>query len=40
MFTILDSTFVIHEDQVSDRVGVEKLIFDVIFYEYMWEFEE
>ena len=34
---ILDSTSIIHEDEVVDGVGVEKPTYAVIFYEYVWK---
>lgn len=37
---VLDSTCDVHEDQVVDEVGVEKLTSAMIFDEYMWEYEE
>lgn len=35
-----DSTYVVHEDQFIDEVGVEKPNCAVIFYEYVWKSKE
>jgi len=37
---VLDSTFVVHEDQVVEGVGVEQSTCTIIFDEYVWGSEE
>ena len=37
---ILDSTFVVHEDQVVNGFGVEQQTYIVIYDEYVWESKE
>ena len=37
---IPDSTLVVHEDHVVDKVGVEEPTCFVIYDEYVWEYEE
>lgn len=37
---VLDSTFVVHEDQVVEKVGVKQPNYSIIIYEYAWEYEE
>jgi len=37
---ILDYTLIVHEDQVVNRVGIEKQTCNIIYDEYVWEYEE
>lgn len=35
---VLNSTFIVHEDQFVNRVGVEQPTYVVIYDEYVWEY--
>jgi len=37
---VLDLSCDVHKDKVLDGVGVEHTTYDIIFYEYVWQFEK